>query len=63
MNELKKADLDEVSKSYPKVAEGLKSLAQEKLLMIDNFKNLNNSERNELKFGGVIAKSQDDSNS
>ncbi len=41
LNELKKEDLDEVSKSYPKVALGLKELAEEKLLIMKDFKNLN----------------------
>ena len=61
LNELKKEDLDEVSLSYPKVALGLKELAEEKLLIMKDFKNLNVEERNELKFGGIIDKSQDDS--
>lgn len=61
LNELKKEDLDEVSKSYPKVALGLKELAEEKLHIMKDFKNLNVEERNELKFGGIIEKSQDDS--
>ena len=61
LNELKKEDLDEVSKSYPKVALGLKELAEEKLLVMKDLKNLNAEERNQLKFGGYIEKSQDDS--
>lgn len=57
LNELKKEDIDEVSKSYPKVAAGLRQLADEKLLILKNFKNLAEEDRKTLKFCGVIDKS------
>jgi len=39
------------------VAAGLKELAEEKLLILKNFKNLNAEERKALKFNGIIEKS------